>query len=163
MGFETFLCEDCSPTHPGLFGLQALTITIPGSCVSSVHVDHFNFCVFGSIVLDLGNLLCVPAYCIFIKQFRPSQGLSQRSYGISILIFVHLIFFSGSLHVSNIVNKLMLVWCRVFRRVGPMERVALVKVVVVEAHDLVAIHWGGTSDPYVSVCYGNIKMRTKVS
>ena len=28
MGFETFLCEDCSPTHPVLFGLQAMVITI---------------------------------------------------------------------------------------------------------------------------------------
>lgn len=32
-----------------------------------------------------------------------------------------------------------------------------------EARDLVAADWGGTSDPYVSVRYGNIKKRTKVN
>jgi hypothetical protein len=39
---------------------------------------------------------------------------------------------------------------------------ATVEVVLVEARDLVAADWGGTSDPYVSVRYGNIKKRTKV-
>ncbi len=39
---------------------------------------------------------------------------------------------------------------------------AIVEIVLVEARDLVAADWGGTSDPYVSVRYGNIKKRTKV-
>lgn len=38
----------------------------------------------------------------------------------------------------------------------------MVEVVLVEARDLVAANWGGTSDPYVSVRYGQIKKRTKV-
>jgi len=38
----------------------------------------------------------------------------------------------------------------------------VVEVVLVEARDLVAADWGGTSDPYVSVRYGNTKKRTKV-
>ena len=39
----------------------------------------------------------------------------------------------------------------------------MVEVVLVEARDLVAKDWGGTSDPYVSARYGNIKKHTKVS
>lgn len=39
----------------------------------------------------------------------------------------------------------------------------MVEVVLVEARDLVAANWGGTSDPYVSVRYGQIKKRTKVT
>lgn len=39
----------------------------------------------------------------------------------------------------------------------------MVEVVLVEARDLVAADWGGTSDPYVSARYGNIKKRTKVA
>ena len=38
-----------------------------------------------------------------------------------------------------------------------------VEIVLVEARDLVAADWGGTSDPYVSVRYGQTKKRTKVS
>lgn len=38
----------------------------------------------------------------------------------------------------------------------------VVEIVLVEARDLVAADWGGTSDPYVSVRYGQIKKRTKV-
>ena len=76
VGFETFLCEDCSPTHHVLFRLQATTITIPRSCVSSFHVDHYNFCVLRSIVLELENLMCILSYCIFVNQFGPSQGLN---------------------------------------------------------------------------------------
>lgn len=75
MGFETFLCGDCSP-HSVLFGLQATAITIPRSFVSSFHVDHYNFCVLRSIVLELGHLMCVLTYCIFINKFGPSQGLN---------------------------------------------------------------------------------------
>ncbi|KAL2630102.1 hypothetical protein R1flu_014788 [Riccia fluitans] len=37
-----------------------------------------------------------------------------------------------------------------------------VEVVMIEARDLVGADWNGTSDPYVSVRYGNIKKRTKV-
>ncbi|BBN09410.1 hypothetical protein MPTK1_4g19570 [Marchantia polymorpha subsp. ruderalis] len=37
-----------------------------------------------------------------------------------------------------------------------------VEVVMIEARDLVGADWSGTSDPYVSVRYGNIKKRTKV-
>lgn len=36
------------------------------------------------------------------------------------------------------------------------------EVVLVEAKDLIAADWGGTSDPYVSVRYGNTRKRTKV-
>ncbi|CAM6090440.1 unnamed protein product [Calypogeia fissa] len=36
-----------------------------------------------------------------------------------------------------------------------------VEVAVLEARDLVAADWMGTSDPYVSVRYGNIRKRTK--
>ncbi|CAK9869456.1 unnamed protein product [Sphagnum jensenii] len=39
---------------------------------------------------------------------------------------------------------------------------AIVELVIVEARDLIAADWGGTSDPYVSVRYGNIKKHTKV-
>jgi Ca2+-dependent lipid-binding protein len=38
-----------------------------------------------------------------------------------------------------------------------------VEVVLVEARDLKGADWRGTSDPYVSARYGNIKKRTKVS
>jgi hypothetical protein len=38
----------------------------------------------------------------------------------------------------------------------------MVEVVLVEARDLLAADWGGTSDPYVSVRYGQTKKRTKV-
>ena len=41
--------------------------------------------------------------------------------------------------------------------------ISMVEVVLIEAQDLVAADWGGTSDPYVSARYGNIKMCTKVS
>jgi Ca2+-dependent lipid-binding protein len=37
-----------------------------------------------------------------------------------------------------------------------------VEITLIEARDLVAADWAGTSDPYVSVRYGNIKKRTKV-
>ncbi len=38
----------------------------------------------------------------------------------------------------------------------------IVELVLLEARDLIAADWGGTSDPYVSVRYGNIKKHTKV-
>ncbi|KAJ7538397.1 hypothetical protein O6H91_11G046200 [Diphasiastrum complanatum] len=37
-----------------------------------------------------------------------------------------------------------------------------IELVVLEARNLVAADWGGTSDPYVTVRYGNLKKRTKV-
>ncbi|GBG78685.1 hypothetical protein CBR_g27909 [Chara braunii] len=39
---------------------------------------------------------------------------------------------------------------------------AVLELVLIEAKNLVAANWGGTSDPYVSVRYGQIKKRTKV-
>ena len=36
-------------------------------------------------------------------------------------------------------------------------------LVLVEARDLIAADWRGTSDPYAMVQYGNLKKRTKVS
>ena len=57
----------------------------------------------------------------------------------------------------------MLVYCTAFRRMDSNGEISMVDVVLIEAQDLVAADWGGTSDPYVSARYGNIKMRTKVS
>lgn len=37
-----------------------------------------------------------------------------------------------------------------------------IELVLVEARDLIAADWRGTSDPYVRVQYGNLKKRTKV-
>ena len=44
----------------------------------------------------------------------------------------------------------------------PVGEGCMVELVLVEARDLIAADWGGTSDPYVSVRYGNTKKRTKV-
>lgn len=46
---------------------------------------------------------------------------------------------------------------------GSNGEISMAEVVLVVARDLVAVNWGGTSDPYVSTRYGNIKKRTKVS
>ncbi|KAJ7294164.1 hypothetical protein O6H91_Y274600 [Diphasiastrum complanatum] len=45
---------------------------------------------------------------------------------------------------------------------GALQKGGAIELVVMEARDLVAADWGGTSDPYVTVRYGNIKKRTKV-
>lgn len=39
----------------------------------------------------------------------------------------------------------------------------LIELAVIEARDLIAADFRGTSDPYVRVQYGNSKRRTKVS
>lgn len=63
-------------------------------------------------------------------------------------------------------------FCTLYINVGLVQSVSengssgeggTVEVVLVEARDLKAADWGGTSDPYVSARYGNIKKRTKVS
>ena len=46
---------------------------------------------------------------------------------------------------------------------GSIGEGGMVEVMLVEARHLLAADWGGTSDPYVSVSYGNIKKHTKVS
>jgi hypothetical protein len=45
---------------------------------------------------------------------------------------------------------------------GSIREGGMVEVVLVEARHLLAANWGGTSDPYVNVFYGNIKKQTKV-
>ena len=46
---------------------------------------------------------------------------------------------------------------------GNQARLATIEVTVIEARNLKAADWNGTSDPYVSVKYGNVKQRSKVS
>lgn len=45
---------------------------------------------------------------------------------------------------------------------GPASGNGWIKLVLIEARDLIAADLRGTSDPYVRVNYGNLKKRTKV-